>query len=363
MSDDIANDDEKIPDGPEMKAALLAHLGDLLEMNAANQATLRKLEERLNGALAGDVHESVVLAAENARRRIAHRLGREEGMARNLAACASTLDEVSTVLDAIKLFRERQNETRGRPYDITEVMEWQKAAIEDEDHLITDIEAIEFASKADRTEEIKAVVSAMGDIMKGVTRLQALGFSIGEIQGQVDDFIGQKKKRNAREFSLLGPTFSPDDAKGTKRNKRVEAQKRKELLAKDEWLKKFLEGFWATYWQNAFEQSLPDEREKNVEFVRPIIPEALADAKEPQDIEEVLFLTRYRLGKIDRPTRVRLNDEHIITALDRLVAISHVVKIAGDTPRYWTRHLAEAAGIEVAPPRLTLVTGDGTEEE
>src|SRR5690606_1865678 len=87
------------------------------------------------------------------------------------------------------------------------------------------------------------------------------------------------------------PVISNNEHKGTTRNKRSAAKKREQLLEQDQWVLRFLNEFWWKYWRNAFERSVPDEEEPNIDCARDVIPAVLDAAKEPQDLDDVLFST------------------------------------------------------------------------
>jgi hypothetical protein len=339
----------------ELKTRALECYRVLQDSNERNQAFLSKQMGRVEHVVAADPHESVALAAARVSSWIESIQSETKSLARNLATCISAVEKAPSLLEAIRSFKDpRDQGTLG------DLITRPEPRVKDEADLIAAVDALEFAAATDRSEELKDAIGAMGDIIKGVTRLQVLGFEIGEIQATVDDFIGQKKKRGAQDFSLLAPTIRTADAKGTKRNKKVEANKRRDLLEQDKWLRKFLHDFWYKYWRNAFERSLPDEREVTVEWVREKIPDVLASEDGPQDVEDLLFHFWRSIRDLENssPSRVRLRDEHVVAALERLVAIGHVVEIEGDQPKYWTRHRAEQAGLKVAPPRLALVPDD-----
>jgi hypothetical protein len=352
--------DRSTLDDPDLREQLLAHARHCVDLNKDDLSFLAKQVERVNAILAKDVHESVRRAAGHVNKTLAHHISRQKWLARGLSQGIAAVERVSSLGDAVK-----------ESAALVEVMKYQRTDDLTESgvlasELVAAVDAVEFAANTERAEELRKASGAMERILGGVTELREMGLSIGEIQATVDDFITQKTKHDLkRDFSLLGPVTSDTDGKGTKRNKRLAAKRREQLLEQDQWVLRFLNEFWWKYWRSAFERSVPQEHELNIECAREVIPNILDAEKEPQDADSIILLVygsirdRRRQGQV-KLSRIRLADEHILVALDRLVQSGGanpdgVVRTEGDAAAYWTRHRAEAAGLKIMAPRLKLV--------
>lgn len=357
-------------DDPGVRDQVLAQARYWVDINRGNQSFLGQQLERLSIVLAKDTHESVRRAAYHVKRILEHHGGHQDWLARRLGEGIAAVEKVSCLRDAAQ---------EGAA--LLDVMKHQGADDLTASDVVTSdlaaaVDAIEFAASTDRSRELRKASGAMERILGGVTELRELGFSVGEIQSTVDDFISQKTKPGLRgDFSLLAPVISETDTKGTTRNKRMAAKRRDQLLETDEWVRRFLNEFWCKYWRNAFERSVPEERETNIECACGVIPGILDAAKEPMGVDDLLpevwgrIKERRRSGEA-KVCRIRLRDEHTLITLDRLVqsgspASSAVVRIDGVPATYWTRHRAVAAGLKIVPPRLTLVPPDegGTRQQ
>jgi hypothetical protein len=303
--------------------------------------------QRIDTVLTCDLNESVLRAAGHVKERILSSLPHMRWKRERLHDAHAAVEGSPRLLDVVgnasiigdELKNERFLQTREKV---------------DEIRAATD--AIEFAATAGHEVRLRRVSDAMGRILGAVTELRKMGFEIGEIQSTVDEFINL---RSQYDFSLLAPVISDSDTKGTKRNKRSNDKQRERLLAEDKWVLRFLNDFWFRYWRLAFEQSLPDvEHEANITLAREVIPSILDAETEPMDLR---YLQSVALGKAsDRRreigmenSRVRIRDEHVLTAVARLVEAGEseprdVVELEGDIRKYWTRRRAEAASLKIA---------------
>ncbi len=355
-------------DDPHYRGRLLEHARYLVTVSDETKNALVREVETLDAALARGGHESVRLAAGSVYEDLSNSIKQLSFKIQCLTAGIVAIERVPSLRDAV---RDAHVEFDAMMMQLKYARESKLNRSSELDDLRAAVDAIEFAATANRNDELQRISDAMGRILGGVTELRNMGFETGEIQATVDDFISQREKH---EFSLLAPVISDDDAKGTRRNKRVAVKKRERLLAEDKWVRRFLHQFWCRYWRNAFEGSLPDEEQrKNVELAIQVIP-GILDAKDaPLDEWTLCFETDRKIRERRESSRIRLRDKHVLAGIEHLIRSGGSGPLAvvvierpeplkhGDVPDYWTRQRAEAAGLKIAPPRLTLVPPDGEE--
>lgn len=361
-----AVDDTRTED-PKLKEQLLDRFRQLLKIYSEYQAAYAREAQRIDEVLATATDESVNRAATWAR----PSCNTFKKKISSITEIISDLERFPTVLDAIK----------GSSWDVTNVLkqvgqEFQlRDLVVNLDELRSTIDAIKFAVTADHGQAKKAS-QAMEKILSGVTVLQKMGFEIGEIQATVDDYIGL---RTRQEFTLLGRVVSDANSHESNKNILTATRKREELIAQNKWVRAFLNKFWLRYWRNAFEQSLSDEHESNIQCAVDVIPGILDALQRPTDKWTVgscarREVTERRARDEMTPSRVRFRYEHEFEAIARLLqsvrsdAPSPLdvvqVEVPGDVdpkePNYWTRQRAEAAGLKIVPPERVIAPADDT---
>jgi len=369
VSNAIGKSEPSALNDPEYREQLLAYVRHIVSLYSEAKDALVRETEHLTAVLAKNVHESVQRAADSVSNDLSNSIKRLSWDIRILSEGVSAIEksssledaflespkELETMIDQVKYFHGHRRK------EVTEYVEGLRIAVD----------AIEFAATADRNDELQKVKRAMADIQKGVTQLRMLGFEFGDVRAAVEDFI---ELRWQHDFKLTGRVVSDDNAKGSNRNNKTFRGKRERLLDEDKWVTRFLNEFWCRYWRNAFEQSLPqEEHSTNIEDALAVMPGMLDAEDAPIDTRYLCISAWSEIRKrreqeeVTRP-RVRLRDSHVLKALDRLIQSAGsnpmgVVEIEGAVKKYWTRHRAEGAGLEIVPPRLRLVPSDGHNSE
>jgi hypothetical protein len=358
-------------DDPEPRlsdAELLARLLDFgrkhIDLYKKRSEDADQAAKRIAAVVARQVHESVQRAADEASNWIEERRRYATWKMNEISAAVIAIEKAATFRDVATGERCPAEVIVNTLHHLD--IERPNKSLND---MFADVETVEFAATNADDRQLRKIVDAMGRILGGVTTLKAMGFQTAEIQTAIEDLVGLQKEHG--KFTLLSPVVDASGkAKGTNRNNRWKAPKREQWLAKDEnkWVLRYLNTFWFRYWRNAFESSLPEEHEKNIMCVANVLPRILDAAERPQGKWDLLGrfphdIDKHRESGEPGLSRVRLQDDHILKARDRLVGSAtgnpmDVVEIEGAEPEYWTRRRADAAGLKIAPPLLRVVADE-----